>query len=276
GAFHNSGDRFDPPKCYPNTRVAVLKKVMDWIIGNFGWDEYIMWLYGPAGAGKSAIAQTIAEMCHQHGILLASFFFSRSDPKRNSVKALAATLAFQVAVNLPPARSFIEGVVANDPAIFQRSFQVQFNALIVEPLMQLYKMWTFSGPLPYLIVIDGLDECNDTKGQRHILDTISDALSRSKNFVHIIILFSSRTEQEISLAFATPALKSITLHIALDDTYQPESDIRSYFEGSFSEIKETHLQKRSIPAAWPSDTDISSLVTKSSGQFIYAATVVRY
>ncbi|KDR67310.1 hypothetical protein GALMADRAFT_161715 [Galerina marginata CBS 339.88] len=276
GAFHNSGERFDPPKCYQNTRVAVLKKVMDWIIGNFGWEEYIMWLYGPAGAGKSAIAQTIAEMCHQDRILLASFFFSRSDPKRNSVKTLAASLAYQVAVNLPQAKSLIEAIVENDPAIFQRSFRAQFNTVILEPLMQLYETSTFPIPHPHLMIIDGLDECTDTNSQRHILDTISDALSRSKHSFHLIILFASRTEREIGLTFATPALKRVTSHTALDDTYQPESDIRQYFDGCFSEIKETHLQKQYIPSAWPSNSDIWSLVTKSSGQFIYAATVVRY
>ncbi|KDR67282.1 hypothetical protein GALMADRAFT_1127292 [Galerina marginata CBS 339.88] len=276
GAFHNSGERFDPPKCYPNTRVAVLARVMDWIIGKFGWEEYIMWLYGPAGAGKSAIAQTIAEMCHENHSLLASFFFSRSDPKRNSVGPLAASLAYQVAVNLPQARSLIEGVVANDPAIFQRSFKAQFNALILEPLMQVYKTSTFPVPHPHLMIIDGLDECNDSAGQRHILDTISDALSYSKDCIDLTILFASRTEPEISLAFSTRAFEGVTAHVALDDAYQPESDIRQYFDGSFSQIKKTHLQKRSIPATWPSDADISSLVTKSSGQFIYAATVIRY
>ncbi|KDR66259.1 hypothetical protein GALMADRAFT_20971, partial [Galerina marginata CBS 339.88] len=276
GAFHNSGDRYDPPKCYPNTRVAVLEKVMDWIIGTFGWEEYIMWLYGPAGAGKSAIAQTIAEMCNKNHTLLASFFFSRSDPKRNSVKPLAATLAYQVAINLPQAKGLIERVVANDPAIFQRSFRAQFNALIIEPLMQIYHTWTSPVPHPYLMIIDGLDECNDTDGQRHILDTISDALSRSKDCIYLMILLASRTEQDISLAFATPAFERMTSRVALDDTYQPESDIRQYLEGCFSKIKKTHLQKRYIPTAWPSDADIFSLVTKSSGQFIYAATVIRY
>ena len=60
GAFHDSGERFDPPKCHPNTRIHILTKIMDWVVGEVGWDEFIMWLHGPAGAGKSAIAQTIA------------------------------------------------------------------------------------------------------------------------------------------------------------------------------------------------------------------------
>jgi len=30
-AFHNSKERFDPPKCHPNMRLTVLEKIMKWI-----------------------------------------------------------------------------------------------------------------------------------------------------------------------------------------------------------------------------------------------------
>ena len=77
GAFYNSGERANPPRCHPNTRTAVINKIMNWI---FGLEEdreaVIMWLNGAAGAGKSAIAQTIAERCHNLGLLLSSFVFS--------------------------------------------------------------------------------------------------------------------------------------------------------------------------------------------------------
>ena len=99
GAFHNSGERFDPPKCHPRTRTHILNKIMDWVVGKVGWDGFIKWLYGPAGAGKSAIAQTIAEMCHAHHLLLATFFFSRTDPKRNNEKCPVASIAYQIVVN---------------------------------------------------------------------------------------------------------------------------------------------------------------------------------
>ena len=95
-AFHNSAERFDAPKCHPNTRVAVLNKIMKWIKREADLDTFIMWLYGPAGAGKSAIAEKIAEMCEQEMILLASFFFSRNDPSRCSAKLLIATIVYQI------------------------------------------------------------------------------------------------------------------------------------------------------------------------------------
>jgi pantothenate kinase-related protein Tda10 len=61
-AFHNSDELFNRPKCHPNTRLAALSKIMKWIKQEGGLNTFIMWMYGPAGAGKSAIAQTITEM----------------------------------------------------------------------------------------------------------------------------------------------------------------------------------------------------------------------
>ncbi|KAF9470345.1 hypothetical protein BDN70DRAFT_821507, partial [Pholiota conissans] len=75
GATHDSSVRFDPPKCHPNTRVAVLEYIIGWIFGRNDPEALILWLYGPAGAGKSAILQTIAEMCAERESILASFFF---------------------------------------------------------------------------------------------------------------------------------------------------------------------------------------------------------
>jgi uridine kinase len=179
GAFHNSGERFDPPKCHPDTRTHILTKIMDWVVREMGWEGFIKWLYGPAGAGKSAIAQSIAERCHARHLLLASFFFSRTDPKRNNEKCLIASIAYQMALNAPVTRRAIEAAVNKDPAIFQRSIEEQLKTLIINPLTHRSKTRFFwSKPIPNLIIIDGLDECNDHRVQQHILHTISIALQQ--------------------------------------------------------------------------------------------------
>ena len=72
GAFHNSDERYDPPKCHPHTREAILKKITDWV-KDANKVALILWLYGPAGTGKSAIAQTIAELLEKEGLLAAAF-----------------------------------------------------------------------------------------------------------------------------------------------------------------------------------------------------------
>jgi len=55
---------------------------MSWV-ANETKGERMLWLYGDVGAGKSAIAQTLAERCYK-AQLLAVCFFSRNDGARAS------------------------------------------------------------------------------------------------------------------------------------------------------------------------------------------------
>lgn len=70
GAFHNSAERFDPPKYYRKTREAIAAKIKAWAEERpDAIERLILWIYGP-GAVKSAIAQTIAKLCEGLLILL--------------------------------------------------------------------------------------------------------------------------------------------------------------------------------------------------------------
>jgi len=274
-AFHNSEERFDPPKCHPNTRLAVLSEIMQWIKWEGDLKSFIMWVYGPAGAGKSAIAQTIAEICEQEMTLLASFFFSRNDPSRNNVKPLIATIAYQIISNLPGVRDAVLGAVERDPLIFSKSLTVQLKSLIVEPLQPLVDAGFFSEPTSRrLVIIDGLDECSDPKVQRNIVDVLANA--QQQYGLPLIFLFASRPEQDISFAFNTGILPSVTTRIALDESYLPDEDIQLFLTDKFQEIKSTHRLRAYIPPQWPLPDVLNQLVTKASGQFIYASTVINY
>ena len=93
-AFYDSDDRPDTPQCHPNTRVAVISRIIDWATGIVETDASWLWLYGPAGAGKTAIARKVAELFAEHELLLASFLFFRSDPKRIGVQPLVIFLMY--------------------------------------------------------------------------------------------------------------------------------------------------------------------------------------
>ena len=96
GAAYDSQERFPAPRCHPGTRTELLNKIEEWIGAGAGRGAMdLLWLHGPAGAGKSAIAQTVAEICAERGQLAASFFFSRSSPDRNALKHLFPTIAVQ-------------------------------------------------------------------------------------------------------------------------------------------------------------------------------------
>jgi hypothetical protein len=172
GAFHNSDERYDPPKCHPHTRRAVLKKIMDWV-KDPNKVALFLWLYGPAGAGKSAIAQTIAELLEKLGLLAAAFFFSRNAAGRNDKTRLVPTLVYRLVKSIPEIRAHVLEAVEQDPAIFSCSIDTQIQALIVEPLNAAANEEALAPILlsrPRLIILDGLDECSTTSAQTQILN----------------------------------------------------------------------------------------------------------
>ena len=248
---------------------------MKWIQREEDLDAFIMWLYGPAGSGKSAIAETIAEICEDEMILLASFFFSRNDPSRCTVKPLIATIVYQITLNLPDLRDAILSAIERDPLIFSKSIAVQVKSLVVMPLQQLADTGFFEEPTARrLIIIDGLDECSDPKVQRNILDVLVN--SQRQYRLPLIFLIVSRPEKHISLTFSTGLLSSVTTRVALDDSYLPDDDIKLFLADKFQEIKSTHPLHAYIPPEWPFPDVFNHLVKKSSGQFIYASTVIHY
>lgn len=73
-AIHDSKERYaDAPRCHKDTRKAVLKDITTWVLDD-SKDTLILWLSAPAGSGKSAILQTVAETFHNSKGLAASFF----------------------------------------------------------------------------------------------------------------------------------------------------------------------------------------------------------
>ncbi|KAF8798343.1 hypothetical protein BYT27DRAFT_6902617 [Phlegmacium glaucopus] len=276
GAFHNSAERYDPPKCHPKTRTAVLKKIMDWVQGLEDSERrcYFMWLYGPAGAGKSAIAQSIAELCHELKLLAASFFFSRTSAGRNDHSRLIATLTYQLCLSIPEIRTYVEDAVELDPNIFSLSLETQVLKLIIEPLSyfrdNLSRYCNYIHPM--LIIIDGLDECaSAVYVQRSVLQLLDGKLP-----IPMFFLVASRPEPDIQAFFTTEPMASITTTLALDDSYLPSSDIRVFIKARFDAIKQDHPLSRQLRKSWPTAVDIDHLVRKSSGQFIYASTVMKY
>ena len=143
-AFHNSDNRPDPPKCHPNTRVAVINKIIDWAKGMIDMDTFILWLYGPAGAGKTAIARKAAELFAEHGLLLGSFLFFRSDSKRNTMTPLVANIAYCVACVIPAAQEPISVAIEADPLILSYTVEAQLTKLVLEPLRLLIDQGYFS------------------------------------------------------------------------------------------------------------------------------------
>jgi hypothetical protein len=276
GAFHNSAERFDPPKCHPHTREAVLKRVKQWVDDPSNQAQ-ILWIFGPAGAGKSAIAQSIADFCFQSDNLAASFFFSRNSAGRDNAMQFITTLAYQLSHSIPEMKAAVVKALEDDPLLLSRSLDAQAHGLIIGPLNNAVLMSRSKKILksrPRLVIVDGLDECGKPKDQRYLLEVLS-AIAKQMSYP-LLFLVASRPEQAIRDAFNKEALRTLTTRLALDDAYEADSDIRIFLQSKFDEIKQSHPAGGDLPEPWPSWEELGWLVEKSSGQFIYASTVVKF
>ena len=83
-------------------------------------------------------------------------------------------------------------------------------------------------------------------------------------------------KQHISLSFSTRVLPGVTTCITLDESYLPDEDIQLFLADKFQEIKSMHPLCTYIPPVWPLPNVFKQLIKKSSGQFIYASTVINY
>jgi hypothetical protein len=275
GASHNSDERYDPPKCHPHTREAILQEIMDWI-EDLDRQTRFLWLYGPAGAGKSAIEQTIAELCYRMNFLAASFFFSRSIGDRNKKTFLITTIVDQLIVSIPEIREHVGNALYNNPSLLTRSLEAQMDALVVQPLEAAASICgvDFMNSRPKVIVLDGLDECVDPESQQYILKVLMNSVD--KHSIPFSFILASRPEQHIREAFDGKLLSSLTTRLVLDDKYHPDDDIRTFLQSKFQDIKDRHPSCDHLPSSWPSDEDVERLVKKSSGQFIYASTAIKF
>ncbi|KAJ7839877.1 hypothetical protein B0H13DRAFT_1649978 [Mycena leptocephala] len=260
-AFHDSAERYPQPKCHPETRTEMLEQLREW---SYQTDPSsgVLWLHGPAGAGKSAIAQSFCQTLETEGRLGASFFFKRGHRTRGTANQLFSTIAYQLAICLPELNQAISQTVESNPSILNRTLSVQLQKLILDPCRQ-----TVSTGRKVIIVIDGLDECEDPNIQQDILRSIyiPDFPFR--------FLIASRPEPHIHKIFAN-TLKDNLLSININQSFE---DVEKYLLDEFARIRRDHGETMStVPKPWPSPHVVEDLVQTSSGYFVYAATVVKF
>ncbi|KAJ7085057.1 hypothetical protein C8R44DRAFT_651294 [Mycena epipterygia] len=262
-ALHNSAERYPQPKCHPETRTEILDNLWNWTCNSA---SNILWLYGPAGAGKSAIAQTLCQILEAESSVAASFFFKRGHASRGNANRLFSTIAYQLAVLLPGVKHFISQSVENDPAIVHKSLSIQLQKLIIEPWQKLI-------PTPCaVIIIDGLDECDGQHVQQEILRSICCAIHGTN--LPIRFLISSRPESHISEMFHASPLDKLHWAVNIQQSFE---DVRRYLYHEFTRIhREHHTTMARVSDPWPTEVIIEHLVQNSSGYFIYASTVIKF
>lgn len=180
------------------------------------------------------------------------------------------TLVYQLIKFYPSLHSQLADVLAAQPLAHKAAVGEQIAQLLGPPIVNICHSSSTSRQV--FLIIDGLDECDDGAGQLQILGALHTLVSRDDSPFRVFV--ASRTEPHLVMFFNK--IRASVESLFLSKEYRPEDDIRKFVIAKFDEIKKTHYLAYSLGADWPSHTDIDRIVCKSSGQFVYAATVMRF
>ncbi|KAJ7488727.1 hypothetical protein B0H11DRAFT_1720304 [Mycena galericulata] len=265
-AFYNSADSFPQPRCHPKTRTKILDDLYKWAVQSYSRSAGSMcWLHGPAGAGKSAIMQALCQRLQNDCRLGGSFFFKRGHTTCGNAKVLFATLAYQLALHDGRLKGPISQSAEDDPSVVGKGMDEQLHKLMVEPCQSLDNV------APFVLLIDGLDECEGPHTQQTILSLIGNAVHHHPRTFRF--LASSRPEPSIREKLAESSLHKLCGSVNVEQSFE---DIRLYFRDEFARIHREHSETMGSIRFRGRHLTSWRCPKKSSGYFIYASTVIKF
>ncbi|KAF9527879.1 hypothetical protein CPB83DRAFT_836243 [Crepidotus variabilis] len=243
-AMHDNSDDLENPKCHPGTRTAIIRRFVS-RAQNFAANCLLLWLVGPAGAGKSAIMRSLAEKLEDSGIHFATFFFYNADAD-----------PYQFSSSIPDYKPLLAQPLLDDRRITHRSMATQFKKLITSPLSQLARSSNSLTTCPVVILIDGLEECKFLQIARDALPLLPGAR----------FIFASRPEQDVQTQFDEFEAREF-------EKVELLSDLAAC---RVKRIRVTHPACTVLKDDWPQENHVCDLVEKSSGHLIYPATAIKW
>ena len=181
--------------CMGDTRMRLRQDILSWLRGASSSTQAtsskkLYWVFGLAGSGKSALANTIAETVEKDPTFdLSCFCCKRDDPELSQPGRLFTTLAYRIAQYYPSYRAALvslllspegAGVVTGDVG---KQFTMLFGDLLPK---------TTEPPRTHVVVIDALDECEK--------DVCSELLSTIRGLqlqINVSLLVTTRQLREV-------------------------------------------------------------------------------
>lgn len=231
-----------------------------------------MWLSGPAGTGKSAVAQTFAEYCEENGCLGSSYFFSRPN-HRDKFETVIPTIAYHLASAFPEYGILLDRLIAYDPTILDKTPRAQLRKLIIEPFSLLQAQGHPFAQRSVVILLDGLDECHGLELQCELIEMIGE-LVRLKKDLPFRWLICSRPEPHLEYIFSrSDSAIDCQKHRLLIDA-DTKVDVSKFLCDGFDAIR-TRFWGNSSPE-WPSPEQLTRVIEIVDGLFALGDTVLKY
>jgi hypothetical protein len=238
-----------------------------------------MWVYAPAGYGKTAVAGTVSAKLEEKlielnfNLLGATFFFWRTSAERNSPARFIITLTYQLFVSVPELAPHIENAIKRDPMILSKALEVQLTKLIIGP----FKALGDTKDMPNrLIIIDGLDECINSDQESRVEKSYAEDQERVQ--IRILDLIHTLSSHSFPLSFLVLS--------------RPEAWIKQHMESrKFEDLVEfvnlyevgdnmndvEKFVREELPRLGVHEEDlVDCLVERAGGHMLYASTAIRY
>ena len=235
------------------------------------------------GTGKTTISRTFASACRDRTPLVApdhrlpdtfflgaSFFFDRTKPDRNEASRVFTTISRTLADVLPDIRDHICETIAKNPNIGNENLSRQWNHLVFQPLLAWERQQDLL-PVVLIFVLDAMDECQNERDLRLIFQLMSQVQQFER--IRVRVFITSRPEVHVRLGILE-GLHDIVQEELLDKVSTADTgndDITLYMEHELAKIRKKHSA-----TDWPPQEEVSTLVEKADGLFIYAATACRF
>ncbi|RXW15223.1 hypothetical protein EST38_g10634 [Candolleomyces aberdarensis] len=266
-ASHTRDRKTSPPDslCFPGTREVITEITT--------WADEVDSAPQIVDALVSAVSLKIADILEESGRLLASYFFFRNAGERSTMKKFAATLATQMASVFPATAPFIDAALNANLGILNDcvSLTRQLERLVYKPFQSAVNKVPTKGP--FIIVIDGLDECEDKRGVEEFIDQMLDFFEEYPD-IPLRIFVASRVEQHIRERLETDMVRLGNL-----DSHSARKDIERFLQVSFQTAAKRDRVIRAYVRArgpWPTQSNMNKLMDHIDGSFVLASTTFKY
>jgi hypothetical protein len=157
-------------QCLEGTRTEILSHITEWVNSTEDNAPCVLWLSGPAGKGKSAIAHTIAKSFEDAGGLGSCYCFDRQREADRRHEKIFSTIARDLTDRDPEMRRALADAVKTANSLKKTPDIIQlWQKLLIEPL----EKSSGSTGEPIVIVIDALDESGGVGTRKDLLSILA-------------------------------------------------------------------------------------------------------
>ncbi|EKM75287.1 hypothetical protein AGABI1DRAFT_116487 [Agaricus bisporus var. burnettii JB137-S8] len=268
GVEVDSRDRDPPPRCHPETRKNLRNRARIWLSNHERYSR-LLYIWGPAGEGKSAVAQSVAEEAKAQGHLGASIFFSKLND-RDDLDCVVPTIVAQLSTVHSEFASIVSNILESDRTILQKNRATQFKELLIDPFQHIMARDPSTALRPLLIVLDGIDECKDQHAQTEFIELVNSHVRTVPRFP-LLWIISSRQQAHLK-----PLL--LQLHceredLRMDDK-ESQQDVECVLRDGFRRIYEKY--RANFDTHWPPENDLLRIIEVSSGFFAFGSNIIDF